>query len=75
MKNCWSVSTSIAAEAKTGYRRTTANAPTPICRRRNRRSLILSTATVNPLPAKERYAEILAKRDYYLQAPKQDFPC
>lgn len=27
-----------------------------------------------PASGKERYAEILAKRDYYLQAPKQDFP-
>ena len=27
-----------------------------------------------PASGKKRYAEILAKRDYYLQAPKQDFP-
>ena len=27
-----------------------------------------------PASGIERYAEILAKRDYYLQAPKQDFP-
>ena len=75
MRNCWSVSISIAAGAKTGYRQTTVSALTPTCRRRNRLLLTLSTATVNPVPVRNDTPKFSQSGITIYKPPSRTFPC